>query len=311
MVKDCVVAQKYKACEIEFVEIIQKIDEQKVFYQYGYNSLFQYVVKELGLSSEVTYVFINVARKSKEIPELKEEIKKGRISISKAKKITSVITTQNKKHWLDLARYTTKRKLEKEVALASPRTIEKESLNYIHPRDEVKEKVVIKKINARIQLQVGVSEKLMLKLRRAQDILSQKKKYSVNLEALFEVVAEEFIQKHDPLVMAKRQKVRGKLNENSQVPGPVNIPAALKTKANNRSPLPAKLRHQVYLKFQGQCGHETPHGARCLNRRFLEVHHIRPVSHGGSDHLDNLSLLCSGHHKMTHFRDLSEIRGSS
>jgi len=301
--KALAVAKKYKACEMELIEIIQKLDENKVYYQYGHNSLFQYVKNELELSQEITYIFINVARKAKEIPELKVALQNGHLTMSKARKITSVITKNNKNIWLELAKNNSQQKLEREVAKISPKTLVTEKLQYVHPASEVKEKVILKRVGAsqsnnsvRVQLQAGVSEELMLNLRRAQDVLSQKRKTPVSLEVLLEKVTEEFLEKHDPIRKAKRQKMRTQLSAKSKQ----NLTTHRK---NKRTPLPARLKHEIYLKFDGQCSHLDHKNKRCHERRFLEIHHLKAISLGGKNRIENLTLLCHGHHKCAHLKN--------
>ena len=79
------------------------------------------------------------------MPELKTEINKGHISISKARRITSVLTSENKSYWFNLAKTKSKQVLEKEVARVSPKTQVREKLSYIHPSKEIRDKVVVKK----------------------------------------------------------------------------------------------------------------------------------------------------------------------
>src|SRR5690606_12911467 len=68
------IVQRYKASEVELIDILEKADVHKVQYLLGYSSLFKYATHGLGLSQEVAYIYINVARKSKEVPALKAEI---------------------------------------------------------------------------------------------------------------------------------------------------------------------------------------------------------------------------------------------
>src|SRR5947208_1705915 len=84
------IVRQYKKVESELLDILQKIDETKVFLKLGYTSLFDYSVKALGLTESVAYGFISVARKSRAIPQLKEAISRGDLTVSKATKITSV-----------------------------------------------------------------------------------------------------------------------------------------------------------------------------------------------------------------------------
>ena len=308
---------RFKKCEAELLEIIIQLDRFKVYRKLGYPSLFQYTVKRLKLSESQAYGFINVARKSHEIPKLSEAIKKGRLTINKARRITSVLTKTNQKQWLELAEKASQKKVEREVALANPQMAITEKMTYIAPNHSINEKVGIKRNSPRVQLQIGLSERTMLKLRRAQDLVSQKKKASKSLESTLETILDDYLKKHDPVEKAKRQKIKGKLNCSQKNEGIKTQPKKKKAapqmgsqqssrrvienrKQRRRAALPAALKHQVYLKAEGRCSSKNFDGKRCQSRRFLEIHHIIPLSQGGSHQLENLTLLCSGHHKIQH-----------
>lgn len=54
-----------------------------------------------------------------------------------------------------------------------------------------------------------------------------------------------------------------------------------------------RLRKQVLANANHRC-------SVCGNSRGLQVHHIKPVSAGGTDAIDNLRALCAGCHKAAH-----------
>jgi hypothetical protein len=291
------IAKRYKTSEIELIEILQLAGEHRVFYYFKYNSLFQYAVRALGLSEEVAYIYINVSRKAAQVPKLKDEIHSGRISVSKAKTIAAVLTNENQNYWLELAVAKSKRQVERAVALASPVHAVRERSQYtVGPVAESAS--VLSTPEVFVELTIGVPEKLMLKLRQAQDLVSQSKREHVSLVEALEAMADFFILRKDPLEAAKRQKMRGKLDAdvNLLVPGPANVDAA----SLSRTPLTAAVKHQVYLSHQGMCSYRDESGNRCSSRRMLEIHHIVPVSEGGDNGLENLTLLCQGHHRGEH-----------
>jgi 5-methylcytosine-specific restriction endonuclease McrA len=315
------VARNYKKLEQELLALIIEIDKKKIFYQLGYNSLFSYLTDRLELTPAATYAFINVARKSHEIPELKEHVTSGKLSIYKAQRITPVITSKNSKTWLTLAQSVTHRKLEREVALAAPRQAVPEKTKYLSLDQELSEKVVIKRESPRLALQMGVSEKLMLKIRRAQDLESQRNKKSLSLEETLEQILDVYLDKRDPMKRAQRQLVKGKLQKSQQKKQEPAVKSInrkssgeklksyasvasgrnfARAKSDKRKPIPASIQHQLQLRDQGQCTHRDQGGRRCPSRRFLEAHHIKPVSNGGDNSLENLTLFCSGHHKSMH-----------
>jgi hypothetical protein len=70
--------------------------------------------------------------------------------------------------------------------------------------------------------------------------------------------------------------------------------------AQARTRLTAKVSHEITLRHQAQCTHIMANGSRCRNRRWLHIHHIKEIANGGSHELENLTTLCSGHHRMLH-----------
>ena len=114
-------ARDLKRVEAALMDALIAVERERVFMKLGFSSLFTYAVQALGLSESVAYSVISVARKSREVPALRVEIQEGAISISKAKKIVSVLTAKNQQEWLAKAKTLTTRHLEKEVARENPR----------------------------------------------------------------------------------------------------------------------------------------------------------------------------------------------
>jgi hypothetical protein len=71
---------------------------------------------------------------------------------------------------------------------------------------------------------------------------------------------------------------------------------AVKTQ-RTRAHIPAAVRHKIFLKYQSQCCFVGHDGRRCSRRAGLQIDHIQPVSRGGSNHPDNLRLLCAIHNR--------------
>ncbi len=207
------IVARYRGCEIELIDILQQADSSGVCYVLGYNSLFKYCVDGLGLSEDVAYVFINIARKAKEVPALKEEIRAGNITVSKARRIVPVLREENQQHWLNLAKTVSKKELEKKVAASAPGLAVQEIAKYVQAD--------------RIKIQLGVSEDLMKMVERVQDIVSQKSRKVATIEDAVRAMAELYIDREDPLEKAKRWQKRN-ANLNLLGPGQVNVGGAAK-----------------------------------------------------------------------------------
>jgi len=117
-----IAVRNFKKSELDLLNILSEIDSAKAYLDLGFSSLFTYAVKALGLSEAQSYSFMAVARKSKEVPELKTSIAEGRLSISKAAKIVSVLKPQTAEAWIIKAATLPRIALEKEVARESGKT---------------------------------------------------------------------------------------------------------------------------------------------------------------------------------------------
>jgi hypothetical protein len=244
-------------------------------------SLWQYCLKHLDLDEYETGTLINVARKSVDIPELKTAVERGTIQLSKARRIVPVLTNGNKTEWLAKAQSLTKKELEREVAVASPKHATVESAKYVS--------------RERVQFQCGLDHEVHQEFLRVQDLVSQSQKgHADRDETLKELIS--FYRKHkDPVLKAERAHSRNSQSELRKSKPTLGLGQVKKPRQ-----YPAALKHQINLRDQTQCTHVDSEGVRCRERRWLSFHHKIEVSKGGQDTLDNLTTLCFAHHKLIH-----------
>jgi hypothetical protein len=266
------VSQCYLRAEAELVGVLAEVIRHRVFVAHGYPSVFAYVCS-LGLSENIAYSLITVARKSLEVPELSQKLERGEITLTNARRVAAVLTVKNQSEWLKKASELSSRKLEKEIARERPEMATPEKATYVSEN--------------RVKLELGLSEIEMLKLRKIQDLESQRQRRSVTLEETLQVMSEEYLKRHDPVRRAKRQVVK-------------KPSKPLKKLVAQRRSVPAPVLHAVNLRDERMCTFRLPDGSRCTQRRFLEIHHLQPFSQGGPSTLQNLTTLCQAHHQYEH-----------
>jgi len=220
----------------------------------------------------------------REIPELEKEV--SEIGVSKVRKIVSVLTPSNQSEWISKAKTLSSRALEKEVAKVNPKAATPERSRYVSEK--------------RLDLSVGVSEELMLKLRRAQDQVSQSLGRPASLEETLEQVTSFYLKHKDPLQKARRVIAKK---------GAQGVQAEQKSGTLNklftgtvRKPIPMAIEHQVRLRDLNQCQAPRAEGGICGSKRWIDLHHVRPVSKGGTNTVENLAVLCRAHHRLIHAR---------
>ena len=300
-------AQSFRKAESALIDALIAVERDYVFAKLGFSSLFTYAVEALRLSEAVASSAITVARKARAIPALQQSISAGVISISKAKKIASVITPENQTEWLEKAESLSSRKLEKEVAGENPKTNTPERAKYVSKK--------------RLYISLGVEEELMLRVRQTQHLVSQSRGHAASLEETLEDLVTLYLKYKDPLEKAKRVIAKKGIQKPSnsvekQFPGTAQDETAAKNseatnaetnstpkgsiRKPNRTPIPEPIQHQVRLRDQSRCQFPRHNGTICGEKRWLDIHHVIPVFQGGSHDLENLITLCKAHHSETH-----------
>lgn len=261
--------------QADLLETVGLVDKHQIYGKFGLRSTFGYCVEILRLSEDIACNFITVARKASEVPALRAAIRTGALSLTKARKICSVLTAENQKEWIEKAKNMTQSQLEQAVAKVNPREAVRERASYV--------------TETRMKLELGVEEEIMVCLRRVQDIVSEKEGKSATLEDTLKEMIGFYLYKNDPLEKARRARPLAREEKTEE-----------ETEENIREAIPASLRHEVNLRDQRRCQAKNHQGEICGATRWLHFHHLTPVSRGGENTAGNLTTLCSFHHQLLH-----------
>lgn len=297
-------ANAHRCAEHRLVELLLQIEDFRIHKKLGCTSLFTYVVDQLKLGESTAYSLCAVARKMREVPELKMALKRGAITLYKAGRVIPVLTKENAKEILDFAAKNTTRETDSMVA-------------EIKPSAAIGDRARVLADNS-FALQTTVSGECLKKLKRAQSLRASRHQ-NTSFESTLEAALDMYLTKHDPLLRAARAKAKvrapGKDVKNehahsdstaSELPDKAANGACtqdqqeLPSSPSLRVPLTAAEKHAVFLRDQGRCTHIHSSGERCGADRWLHIHHIKPVSEGGDNALAHLTLLCSVHHDLAH-----------
>ncbi len=295
-------AREYLFTEGELLKVLIEMAKSGSFLALGYRNVFDYVLRGLKLSEAQSYYFSKVALKSMEVPQLQHAIASGELSLSQARRIVPVVTSQNVSEWVEKAASLPQRALEFEVKKH-------------HPEPEVRERIR-PVADQRLELKCGISASLEKELSHIRDLVSQMKRAPASIEDALEYMKEAFLEKHDPVRKAQRAQVRlaGKLEGSGTRPQEAkrislrSVPYPKETRVAARSQgrktrstaLPGSIKHAVISRDQQRCCFRGTDGTRCEQSRWTELHHIRPVSLGGAHVPTNLATLCSEHHRYIH-----------
>lgn len=262
--------KEFLSKEAEILVVLQKMWDNQLFAELNYPGVFEYCERRLGHSRAQSYYYKSVIEVSQKVPELKEAVIQGELTLSEARRIAPVITPENKDEWFAKAKNLNQVELERAVKEENPRA---------HIRDRIKP--VAKDLR---ELRTAVTAKTETDIEKLKDILSQKLGRAASLEEVIAWAVSECRKKHDPEEKAERSKVS---SGNSEMKA-------------GRHPIPASVKHEVVRRQGYQCCYRGPDGRRCEQKRWLHYDHIEEVSHGGLNKADNLRILCSAHHRLMH-----------
>lgn len=304
-------ARNLKKSYADLLKVLIEVERREIFYQLEKTCLYRYCVDILELPKHTAYDFIDVVRTSKTIPDLAQAVIDGKTSISKARRVCSVITDKNQKEWIGLVTECTQEVIQKCVAMANPRAAVQESMNYVS--GDV------------LEITFAVSEEWAELLKETKDLLSTRERRSVSTEEAIFILMAENKKRLDPVQRAERARVRrakqsvasliaidssksADANETGNVLSLSNgSPAKRGREDNSQTSLseiaryvPMDIDHEVTLRDLNQCTFVDQDGMRCSSKRWLERHHIVEFAKGGQHSLANLETLCSAHHRMKH-----------
>lgn len=171
--------QTEKQITSEILEKLQMMENCRGYLKMGYNSLFDYLVRGLSYSEATAYQRQACVRLAKEVPEIKEKIDKGHLSLSS---ITSVYKHIRKKPLAE------KRKILEKIEHKSARQVKKLFSEPIEPI-KIKKTTYRDKVYLRLELTHEQNQKL--------EKLRALKSHNHNIESLLEQLIETELRKFE------------------------------------------------------------------------------------------------------------------
>jgi hypothetical protein len=311
----CSMAKARHCAVVWFADIVGR----GLFRQLGYSSIYQYAGLELGFSSSRTGDFLRLVKKLEKLPQLKQDLERGKVGYTKAREIIKVAKPENEKRWLAEARKTTRDGLAKKVKQAKLQAEKQTKKNpeqrllIPEPVVDVPQAAVRHSVNLEMSTeQLARYEALWEKLYKLGGVPAGSEKIEIILRGLGELVSNSG---HDAGVVTaapvqinvhqcpdcERASIA---TSRGETPLSRNELERLQCDAKiardgepNKASIPPSIKRKVFSRDRHQC-----QAAGCKNSRFLEVHHKTPRRNGGSNAISNLITLCSGCHQLLHDR---------
>jgi 5-methylcytosine-specific restriction endonuclease McrA len=256
---------------LELIEHLREVDRRLLHAELGYGSLFEFCTKELGLSEGSAQRRIQAMRLVRDVPEARESLESGRLTLSNAAKVQTVAQAARR-----LGAPIDKREAVRQVERLSQRECEQKLFELApHALPTERERIVSP---TERELRLVITEELHMKLKRLKELLSHAMPEATTTELLDRLATDALSRlERDKNVLVRTAEVRTK-----------KLPSGV------RVSLPAPLKRSVWARASGRCEYAAQ-GRRCSSRHRLEIDHCVPLARGGSNELSNLRVLCREH----------------
>ena len=258
------------------------IDEKKAYLDYGYSSLYLFLVGCCNLSNGAAFRRKHCVTLIRKYPKLLPLLEDGTLSLSNLTFARNIINDENLDEMIALLAKKTNREVEKIVARLDPKRRPRSGVRKLPEgstgRGPCSEHPVTP-IDADLSKFTAVCDADTTgRLQHVREMYLREDPTN-DTDALFRemvILMEKTLEKK---YFAKTDRPRAEK------------PSKDPTRISNAT------KRIVYERDGGQCTSVSESGTRCSSREFLEFHHVEPRASGGKGCPDNVRLLCSAHHK--------------
>ncbi len=294
--------------------LLAQLADTRGHVELGYASVGEYAEVALELSRRAARDLVRVGRALPRLPALSARMAAGELDWTKAREVVAIATGDTEAAWVEWASSTTSRQLERAVASARRGELPPTGAEAPERGPE------------RTRLVVDVDAADLETIRRALALLRSRCDLDageLDDGALLAALAHRYLHDEgvDAVISAERYRVvvaRCPDCRTVDAPGhdvsdtvaaeaacdaeTVQLDAGPGAGQLSRA-IPPATRRRVLHRAHERC--EVP---GCVNRLWLDVHHLRPRVQGGNHADHNLAVLCSAHHRAVHLGGLAVER---
>lgn len=276
------IAKNERKLTVAMIEHIAEVERRRLYFDWGFQSMFEYLTRELAYSEGSAFRRIQAARALIDIPELKEKMESGVLKLSQVAEAQTSFRQEEKctNARIDLdQRKSILEGLENKSGVETRKILVAELPTHVQWTRPTERQLQ----DESVQLNVNLEKDTYRKLSRVRNLYSHIEPNGP-WPRVFDLMADDVIQKRDPLVRAS------------------GVAAMDPTKLTGK-----KLRAYIFLRDEGKCQHRNPDGSICGSDFQIEIDHIQPKFADGEENAANLRLLCR-RHNLNRYRAGTGIR---
>ncbi len=315
-----ILVSQERTLSLKVISFLREIRFRSLHLEMGYPSLFTFCVEELKYSEAAAYYLLNTLDIVHELPEVKQAIESGELSMTTLSMVQSACKAKKRKTKIKVSAEDKKSLLDKVKGKSKKET---ETILHQHfPELQTAAKPETEKrlSDDLIGIFFNADPELMKKFKEIKDLTAHQNP-SPSYQELFHMMSDFMLDRIDPVRKAqridRRQERRAgqeKMNEKEQkgslqkapekTPGHEDSllqPAEVQSKVH--PPLETQSRHcsaqterTIWVRAQSRCEHvDEKTGHRCDETRRLQLDHVIPYAISSDSSEKNIELVCTQH----------------
>ena len=315
-----ILVSQERTLSVRILLFLKEIELRKLYLERGHSSLFVFCVKELKYSEAMAYHRTGALKVIEEIPEAKQAIETGELSIATLSLVQSACNAKKRKTKVGVG-LEEKKKLLDEVVGKSKKQTEKILAKHF---PEIREALKPERVRPvgpvgptgedEVEVRFNMKPDLNEKLKRLRDLTAHRNPCPTYAE-LVELMADYMLDGIDPVRKAEKMEKKprekgehreevGTAGQNSAKPSAANKAddsEQLSTVKVNQAVKPsrhcsAQTKRTVWVRAQSRCEHvDEKTGHRCDETRRLELDHVIPYAISQDSSEKNIELVCTAH----------------
>jgi len=154
-------------------------------------------------------------------------------------------------------------------------------------------------LKQKYKLRFAVDPEFLKKLKKIKSLLSTKYPNGINLEQVFDILMDEYLERRSPeRRIERREKRESSQKRKTKYVSKDNRKRRKENSGHRTRDIPAAVRDEVYRRDKGRCSFVGRNGRRCGSTWNLQIDHIVPFARGGDNSPCNLRLLCERHNRL-------------
>lgn len=280
---------------------LARAEELKIHYLCGHAHIYEYMERTLGYAPHAARERMRVARAIRALPLTAGALARGELSYSGVRELTRVATADTEEAWLAASQGMAANQIEKMVSG--------------HMQGDRPEDPTTPDLRPRV-VRLELPPEVYALWRQARTVIAEERGTEIGDADLVETLCRAVLAPgsgaagpahqiaYQQCPDCRRATQNGAGREIDVAPEVVaragcdaRVLGSLDAAAPERATqtVTPRVREQVFARDHGRC---TVPG--CRSARNLDIHHLVPQARGGTHEMENLTLLCSGHHAALH-----------